>query len=137
LFIASLLMLSCDELRVTAIEIKKGEELQLRMKEGSEVFLVPDNVTIQFTRMMNDSRCPVDLMCFWPGLAIIRVDISAPDQSTPLLLPIPGLVQTPYRRNKMEAGGYYITLLQLDPYPTQESQGRPQVYEALLAIEKK
>lgn len=134
---SSLFLLSCDELRITAIEARQGEELQLRMKEGENVFLVPDNVTVTFTRMMNDSRCPADVICIWPGLAIIRVDVSTHSQNTPLLLPIPGQVRTPYRWNRLEAAGFYITLLQLDPYPTRHDQSRPPAYEALLAIEKK
>jgi hypothetical protein len=133
----SLLTVSCDDLRITAIEARRGEELQVRLKEGENVFLVPDNVTVTFTRMMDDSRCPVDVVCFWAGLAIIRVDVSARDRNTPLFLPIPGQVRTPYRRNRLEAEGYYVTLLQLDPHPTRHDQSRPRQYEALLAIEKK
>jgi hypothetical protein len=134
----SILILSCDNLRITAIEARRGEELQLLFKEGQDVFLVPDNVTVTFTRMMTDSRCPSDLVCVWPGLAIIRVDVtSQTGHSTQLLMPIPGQVRTPYRRNRMEAEGYYITLLQLDPYPKHSDEERPTTYEALLAIEKK
>jgi hypothetical protein len=133
----SILILSCDNLRITAIEARRGEELQVRLKEGEDVLFVPDNVRITFTRMMEDSRCPADVVCVWPGLAIVRVDVSAPNQNTPLLLFIPGQVRTPYRRNQLEAEGFSITLLQLDPYPSRNDQHQPRVYEALLAIEKK
>ncbi len=130
-------LLSCDDLRITAIEAKRGEELQIRLKEGENVFLVPDNATVRFTRMIDDSRCPTDVFCFWSGLAIIRVDIGTRDRNTPLYLPIPGQVRTPYRQNQFEAEGFSITLLQLDPYPSPHDQHQPRVYEALLAIEKK
>lgn len=133
-----LVSLSCDDLRITAIEVKQGEELQLRITEGQSVFLVPGNVTVTFARMLNDFRCPADVMCVWPGMAIIRVDVTTQDnRNTQLIMPMPGLVRTPYRHNRMEAEGYDITLLQLDPYPMHSASEQPRAYEALLAIEKK
>ncbi|MGH2567587.1 MAG: hypothetical protein ACRDGA_04560 [Bacteroidota bacterium] len=109
----------------------------MRLREGSNVFLVPDNLTVTFTRMMEDSRCPIGATCFWGGLAYARVDIQKPgEQTTVMFLWIPGLVTTPYRSNRAEFPGYYITLLQLDPYPALDDQGQPVMYEALLAIEK-
>lgn len=133
----SLVVFSCDDLRVSAIEVQPGEEIQVRMKEGSDIFLTPDKVTVRFIKMMTDSRCPKNVVCVWEGLAIIRVDVTRDtEQPTVLLLAIPGLVSTPYRRNTLEASGYYITLLQLDPYPVFQSGNGPTVYEALLAIEK-
>ncbi len=133
----SILTLSCDDLRVSAFEVRPGEEIQVSMKEGSDIFLTPDNLTVRFIKMMTDSRCPKNVVCFWPGLAVIRVDITRDtEQPTVLLLVIPGLVTTPYRRNSTEASGYSITLLQLDPYPVFQSGNGPAVYEALLAIEK-
>lgn len=133
----SIVVLSCDDLQVSAIEAKPGEEIQVRLKEGSDILLAPDNIVVKFTSMMNDSRCPKEAVCFWGGLAEIRVDVAKPEQQpTLLILWIPGLISTPYRRNRMEVSGYYITLLQLDPYPLLDDRGQPVVYEALLAIEK-
>ena len=129
--------LSCDDLQVSALEAKPGEELQVRLKEGSNVFLTPDNITFTFTKMVGDSRCPKGAMCFWGGLAEILVNVKTQSEQTiPVLLWIPGLVSTPYRRNVMKASGYNITLLQLDPYPEVNHDGSPVVYEALFAIEK-
>jgi hypothetical protein len=130
-------LLSCDDLRVSAVEVQPGEEIQVRLKEGADVFLTPDDVSFKFIQLVGDSRCPKGALCFWGGIAEVRVDMFRPGQPpTVLLLWIPGLITTPYRKNGITQSGYNITLLQLDPYPDVNKGDGKVVYEALLAIEK-
>jgi len=137
IILLSLAVLSCDDLRESVIEVKPGEELQVRLREGSDVLLAPDYITIKFTSMLQESRCPQQATCIWGGIAIVQANVKqAEQQNTALILWIPGLVTTPYRRNRVEISGYYITLLQLDPYPALDDSQQPKVYEALLGIEK-
>jgi hypothetical protein len=132
-----LALLSCEELRVSAVEVQPGEEIQVRLKEGGDVFLTPDNVRFKFIQLVGESRCPKGATCIWGGIAEVRVDMFRPDQQpVVVLLWIPGLVTTPYRRNGITQSGYNITLLQLDPYPDINRGDSSVVYEALLAIEK-
>ena len=133
----SLATLACDDLRVSAVEVKPGEEIQVRLKEGDDVFLTPDDVSFKFVQLVGDSRCPKGALCIWGGIAEVRLAmIRQGEQPTVVLLWIPGSITTPYRRNGLTVSGYNVTLLQLDPYPVVNQGDTPVVYEALLAIEK-
>jgi hypothetical protein len=132
------LTLSCgDELVSSAVEVRPGQEVEWRVVEGKDFVLLPENVVVAFRRVVEDSRCPADVVCVWEGRAQIRLEVVRPaGESYTSLLTIPGLVETPYRGGTVEIDGYAFRLLQLDPYPKFSERDRPRPYEALLGIER-
>jgi hypothetical protein len=83
---------------------------------GQEVLLARDNVRLRFAQVLEDSRCPTQVECFWTGQARIAVSVQ-PEGSASATLefntnPAPG--QTV---KVAEAGQYSIELLSLEPYP--------------------
>ncbi len=75
-----------------------------------------ENLRLRFTDVLEDSRCPTEVECFWTGQARIAVLVEpAGSPSTTAQFntnPAPGQnVQT------TDVGGYTLSLKALDPYP--------------------
>lgn len=83
---------------------------------GQEVALDEGGLSLHFAEVLEDSRCPTDVDCFWTGQARIRITATQPGQE-PIQLefntnPAPGETV-----DQLMAGEYTVQLLQLDPYP--------------------
>ena len=96
------------------VEFALGEEFTLN--GGQEAVIKGDNMRLRFTDVLEDSRCPTQVECFWTGQARIAVLVQpAGSPSTTADFntnPAPGQnVQT------VQVGGYTISLRSLDPYP--------------------
>ena len=95
---------------------------------GSSAPAAEDALAITFDGVVEDSRCPADVMCAWSGQVVValRVEAAAEEEQTlelggftdgdGLLLP-----QRPDQEpmSSAEVGGYTIDLLAVTPYPAQ------------------
>jgi hypothetical protein len=83
---------------------------------GQEATLNGEDLRLRFTEVLEDSRCPKAVECFWTGEARVSVDVQ-PDggESTTVQFntnPAPGQsVQL------VTADGYTVALESLEPYP--------------------
>ena len=48
------------------------------LKVGQSVRLQPDNLQLGFQQVMNDSRCPSDVVCVWEGIADLQLWLLKP-----------------------------------------------------------
>ena len=85
---------------------------------GETAVLDTGNLQLTFAEVVEDSRCPEDVDCFWSGQAIIRVLAEQSGQPSVELLfntnPAPNeTVDT------LPAYEYIVHLEQLDPYPAE------------------
>ena len=74
-----------------------------------------DQVRLCFDSVINDSRCPANVVCGWAGTAVCRFSFFKNNQAYPLILatlPIPGM----YSKDTIVAG-YKLELTDLLPYP--------------------
>ena len=126
----------CTDLSLSPVEIQPGERFEVRLKEGKNVVLAPENVVLEFSKVESDSRCPEDVRCIIAGEAEVTLRVEKGGRSIVSILQIPGLVITPYRGAVVEEFGYRISLLQLDPYPRLDERENPRVFIAHLEIEK-
>lgn len=90
-----------------------------------------ENISIRFKELIGDSRCPIDVCCFWQGDAEIQFTINAQDiikdfnphtawlskQDTTLL-------------------DYNIKLIDVKPYKHTEFEYHPKQYEAYLVVSR-
>lgn len=91
-----------------------------------------ENLVIEFVRVVEDTRCPSDVQCFWSGEAIIELKISkdGADRGTIRLSTLPN------ETNRATAGGYTFKLEKLDPYPKLDSDKSKFEYAATLLVMK-
>jgi hypothetical protein len=103
---------------------------------GQEATISGENLRLRFTEVLEDSRCPTQVECFWTGQARIAVLVQPDGRDATTVEfntnPAPGQnVQT------VQVGEYTIALQSLDPYPQtpDESIGLEQ-YRATLSVRK-
>jgi hypothetical protein len=103
---------------------------------GGQDGLIPsERLRIRFADVMEDSRCPTQVECFWTGQARIAVSVQ-PDGSGSTTVefntnPAPG--QTV---KEATAGQYSIELQSLDPYPQTPDPISFEDYRATLVVRK-
>lgn len=96
------------------VQVKLGEAFTLAA--GQDASVVAEALNLKFDQVLEDSRCPTRVNCFWTGEARLTVLVEQ-DGRAPVSVefntnPAPG-------QNKQEAkiGPYTIHLKSVDPYP--------------------
>lgn len=103
---------------------------------GQEATATGGRLRVRFTDVLEDSRCPTEVECFWTGQARIAIQVQ-PAGSEPTTTefntnPAPGQnVQT------ARVGEFTIHLRSLDPYPrTIDESIALEDYTATLSVQK-
>jgi hypothetical protein len=79
-----------------------------------EAAIVDGRLTVRFSDLIEDSRCPTDVQCVWEGNAAIAVEVSIADSLPATLC----LNTNPRFATAATYASYSIELLALDPYPS-------------------
>ena len=136
---AAVLMLAltgCQSHQAQADPIETGLDQEFSLHGGQEATISAANLSLRFTDVMEDSRCPKQVECFWTGQARIGI-VATQAQAEPTTLefntnPAPG--QT---RQTVEVGDYTVVLKSLDPYPqTPDDATTLADYSATLLVRK-
>ena len=72
-------------------------------------------VNICFDSVINDSRCPLNVVCGTAGYALVKMSLSVNGQKQSFRLAT--VNAPPYFRNDTTVLGHTIKLISLDPYP--------------------
>lgn len=139
LFALAALVISCGDHSADPGEANsilfKGNPIVMHL--GDTVFLPPDNIAVTFESVLNDSRCPVGVTCFWEGMAEIALQVvqSSGERHQVTLAIYGGAPTVTYQRMiSVDTLGYRFMLLNLDPYPVYEQPIPDSSREATLAI---
>ena len=63
------------------IPITAGFDNAFQLKFDQTAVIAPENLSIKFTNVAEDSRCPENVECVWQGQAKIEVEISKNDKN--------------------------------------------------------
>lgn len=116
------------ELSPDVAVVPASSELTVRM--GQEVEVPGSAVRIQLTRVLEDSRCPIDVVCVWAGNAVIEVGIRAGTGPT-----FPLQMNTNLEPHHADWHGVRVTLLELQPAPRASEPTRQEDYSAKVRVE--
>lgn len=105
-------------------EPRLGEEFGIHI--GQERELSGEGVTVQFSDVLEDSRCPQGVSCVWAGNVEIAVQLDGRETSLNSNLD-PG---------EAVVGSYHITLVSVSPYPKVRQEIPEEEYVARLLIRK-
>jgi hypothetical protein len=102
---------------------------------GEEVVVNGNTIlTLRFDEILGDSRCPLDVLCFWEGEATAQLSLASPGED--------GIVvdlhtaNSPFGESSVEFKEYSITLLDVIPYPELVSQPiDPSRYKIEIVVE--
>lgn len=99
--------------------------------------IIIEKQTINFIKVIEDSRCPKDATCIWAGRAKILVKITSEEKETIQKEIIFGKVKSGesddlqlFNTSSKNAYAY-----QLNPYPTSEDTSDSKKYVLLIAVE--
>lgn len=115
-FVAAVLVLAltgCQEARADPLGFTLDQPFVLG--GGQEAVLTRHDVSLRFAEVLEDSRCPALVACFWTGQARITIVAESGDQSSTLEFntnPAPTMTVM-----ALPVGPYSVTLQSLDPYP--------------------
>jgi hypothetical protein len=90
------------------------------------------NRYICLVSVLNDSRCPDGVQCFWQGNAEAKFKFTNPDEN-PIYFNLNTYMGF---TNDTIIGGYKFTLKNLTPYPSIKNTILPKAYKAEIDIEK-
>jgi hypothetical protein len=103
---------------------------------GQEAVIASEKLRLRFSDVLEDSRCPTQVDCFWTGQARIAILVQ-PDGSGSSTMefntnPAPG--QTV---KEATVGSYRIALQSLDPYPQTPDSVPLEDYRATLVVQRR
>lgn len=107
--------------------VKPELDQEFKIEYGQKVTLTKEAITIQFTQLLEDSRCPKGVDCIWAGNAKIQIRVN----KTPFEL-------NTHRSFKTEAiiSNYKIKLVAISPYPEYQNPVAEKDYSVTLLITK-
>jgi len=116
------------------IEFTLGKEFALG--GGQDAVISGQNLRLRFTDVLEDSRCPTEVECFWTGqarIAVVAEPVGSPSTTVNFNTnPAPG-----QNMQTSRVADYTITLKSLDPYPrTPDDPISLEDYRATLLVVK-
>ena len=112
--------------KVGQVDTPLGEEFLLSYQ--GEVTVAGTDLTIKFSSLPEDSRCPVDVVCVWEGNAHVVLLINNIDKAD-LNTALPSK-EVSYNET------YKITLVDVQPLPFSQQQIPIKNYKVKLKVEK-
>ncbi|HZD03403.1 MAG TPA: hypothetical protein VE173_00750 [Longimicrobiales bacterium] len=97
---------------------------------GQEVMVEGTIVRLVFTRVLEDSRCPVDVVCVWQGNAAVEVGIAAGMGPT-----APLHLNSALEPRSATWQGIRLTYLSLQPRPRSDRRTAPRNYTLRVLLE--
>ncbi len=86
-------------------------ETSFSLNIGESATLSDQGIVVHFTNVLEDSRCPEDVECFWEGTVSLALEISYEGSY------LGEYILNSSNLHKASFMGYYVKLLILDPYP--------------------
>ncbi len=111
-----------------------GETIMLSL--DTPVAIKSQNISLLFSEVSSDNRCPKGVNCIQAGKAKINIDFAVGDAVSPIQLEAKGLCQKEDGScgTSTKAQGYTIKLYQLYPYPEDGSNKNDLKYLAKVMV---
>ena len=104
---------------------------EFTIKNGQQVTIEGQKLTVKFGSLFQDSRCPTSVTCAWAGNGAIVVEVSRKHKKA-----VQAMLNTLLDPKEIEYKGYKIRLVALSPYPKTPGEIDPSEYEAVLIVTK-
>lgn len=122
--VLALLIAACYSSPDSPISAKPGEPFHLGYAQGATVSRA--GLTIVFTTLGEDSRCPEGANCVWSGNARVVISISGKEVS----------LNTDLDPKETIHSGYKVRLIAVQPYPKMNELLNPDDYTISLIVTK-
>jgi hypothetical protein len=124
LVVCCFLVVACDASKLAqSASVPLGDPFHVRA--GTTVEL-ENGATLQFLRVTNDSRCPVDVTCVWQGEAFLEIELRAGGKS--------GRESISTERKDVTLLAHRVQALGLYPAPRSSEPVDPKDYVAMFRV---
>lgn len=117
---------SCDESQVQTDPFEL--DIPFLLAPGEQYNCLDCDVSVSFTKVVSDSRCPLDVDCVWAGMAEVELSVEIEGASRVILLATVG------ENSSAEFGGYRLSLGEVSPYPTLQNPIPQSDYRITLTV---
>jgi hypothetical protein len=111
----ALLLTACEEENAAS----PGNSFQLdepvTIAIGESATLQPDNLKITFTSLIEDSRCPTEVVCVWEGRAVVGLTFTKGNET--VIDSLATISSAPTPPDTTMVFGRKVKLLEVTPYP--------------------
>ncbi len=111
-----LALAGCRSHAAQADPIEAGLDQEFVLHGAQEVTIRGADLRLRFTDVLEDSRCPAEVECFWTGQARIAV-VAQQGQGAPSTLEFNTNPAAGQNKQTVQVGDYMVELKSLDPYP--------------------
>ncbi len=113
------------------------DRTELVLEEGQNLFLEKEQVNLSFVRVLEDSRCPKGVQCFWAGVGAIELTVMGTyTRPQAMLLATENIMDKNYAKS-IVFNGYTYRLVSLLPYPVKDKpKSDSEKYRVRLLIER-
>jgi hypothetical protein len=115
--------------RNAPVEVSPGAEFELGIGETAR--MADGDLMITFERVVEDSRCPVDVVCVRAGRATVRLATRSGEGD-----PLPLELSTGEGPDAAASGPFTIRLVSIAPPRRARDPGEPGPYRATLLVER-
>lgn len=112
-------MIGCSSGSGRSAEILLGDVFTLG--PGQEAVIQSEDLHVRFDSVVEDSRCPAQVVCVWSGQARVAVTVWR-DQEVPVTLEFNTNPAPAENQQALTYSTYTIRLESLDPYPQSPEQ---------------
>lgn len=110
-------------------EVSLGEKFTLRA--GQEAVIRDTDLRLRFSRVVQDSRCPIGVQCVWQGNGQIHLSWER-SQARPIWL----LLNTGLSPKDFSCGGLGVDLVDLQPPARPNIEIDPAEYQVVLVVRR-
>lgn len=129
-----LLALSCGDATAPIPDANFSQTVPATLTVGIGETVVFSGIEITFSRVLEDSRCPIDVLCPWAGNAAIELGVGPNvGGDGPTIQLVLNSMQGP---REGEAWGLRITLLEVRPDAISTEPIPPDAYVVVLKVER-
>jgi hypothetical protein len=107
------------------------QDTELILPFGGSASVPGTPIEVTFERLLEESRCPEDVMCVHAGNGQVLIGAREGDEDASLVL------NTTLGARDATFAGYRFELSALDPYPRSDRRTRPEDYRATLRVTAK
>jgi len=126
LLLMLLFLAACGE----AVKANLGQEFSLAI--GQTASIQSEQLKLKFLEVVNDSRCPSEVSCAWPGQASSLVEITYLESVQKVTLVQPDLTEELSRIDFND----YVIKFNLTPYPQARKEIKKSDYRLQVVITK-
>lgn len=105
---------------------------EFEIKIGQRVSIKKEGLTVSFTRVAEDSRCPEGVQCIWAGNGKIVLRVSKARRRAATMR-----LNTGMEPKQEDYRGYDVKLVSLNPYPKEGVVIKRKHYVATLIVSRK